>query len=146
MYVTDAILLLDSAHHDISTREYQYLNKQSIRVFFILNINNDILSQLAGINIINASGTADYLRRRFIDLSCDEPPEHNQQVYLTHAESVILRLYMSGLSSSQISQIITVKKKTVYSHVRNILHKTGIKKVTHLTILKTILNFHLSHS
>lgn len=146
IYPTNVILLMDGAHHEISTQEYQHLNKRNIPVFFILNINNDILSQLSGINILNACDTADSLRKSLVNLSRDELPSYDQQVYLTHTESVILRLYISGLSSLQISQKITVDKKTVYSHIRNILHKTGIKKIRHLTLLKSILYFHLSHS
>ncbi|EPD2429768.1 LuxR C-terminal-related transcriptional regulator [Klebsiella sp. BA397-4A_EMB] len=48
------------------------------------------------------------------------------------------------MSALQISQEITVKKRTVSTHLQNILHKTGIKKTYHLMLLKNILSFHLA--
>ncbi|MBW4926406.1 LuxR C-terminal-related transcriptional regulator, partial [Klebsiella pneumoniae] len=95
------------------------------------------------INILNAYGTAEELRRRLINILCGDIPSHHR-VYLTRMESVILQLYVNGLSALQISQEITVKKRTVSTHLQNILHKTGIKKTYHLMLLKNILSFHLA--
>ncbi len=143
-YPRDAILLLDGASHNISVREYKHINQLNTPVYFILNIRNEILSHLAGINILNAHGTAEGLRRRLINILCGDIPSHNHRVYLTRMESVILQLYVNGLSALQISQEITVKKRTVSTHLQNILHKTGIKKTYHLMLLKNILSFHLA--
>ncbi|WP_227516871.1 helix-turn-helix transcriptional regulator [Klebsiella pneumoniae] len=143
-YPRDAILLLDGASHNISVREYKHINQLNTPVYFILNIRNEILSHLAGINILNAYGTAEGLRRRLINILCGDIPSHNHRVYLTRMESVILQLYVNGLSALQISQEITVKKRTVSTHLQNILHKTGIKKTYHLMLLKNILSFHLA--
>lgn len=145
MYSTNATVLLDGAHHNISIQEFQHLSNKKINILFILNVNNDSLSQLVGVDILNACDTVDVLKRKLIKISCGDLQDYGWHVYLTRTESVILRLYLNGLSPLQISREILVKKKTVYSHIRKILHKTGVKKITHLTLLRNILNYHLSH-
>ncbi|HGZ0401424.1 TPA: DNA-binding response regulator, partial [Klebsiella pneumoniae] len=46
---------------------------------------------------------------------------------------------------TQISEKTAIRKKTLITHTRNILNKTGVKHHNHLNILKNILGIHLAH-
>ncbi|XFP16449.1 LuxR C-terminal-related transcriptional regulator (plasmid) [Klebsiella pneumoniae] len=64
---------------------------------------------------------------------------------LIKKEAFVLRLYIDGFSLTQISQKVAISKKTLSTHTRRILNKTGVKHHNHLNILKNILGIHLVH-
>jgi DNA-binding CsgD family transcriptional regulator len=142
---SNVIILLDGVNHKVSIKEYSYLKKIGLPVFFILNTNCNVNSTLIGINIINAREAITILKDRMISLFNGGGQLDYKPINLTKKESFILRLYIDGLSLTQISEKPAIRKKTLITHTRNILNKTGVKHHNHLNILKNILGIHLAH-
>ena len=142
---SNAIFLLDGVNHKISIKEYSYLKKIGSPVFFILNTNCKVNSTLIGINIIDAHEAILILKDIMLSLFNGGKQLDYKPINLTKKESFVLRLYIDGLSLTQISEKIAIRKKTLLTHTRNILNKTGVKHHNHLNILKNILGIHLAY-
>jgi two-component system NarL family response regulator len=54
-------------------------------------------------------------------------------VYLTPTERRVLRLVAQGLTNQQVADELKVSRRTVESHVSNMLNKIGLANRTELT-------------
>ena len=55
--------------------------------------------------------------------------------HLTNTERRIIELLTFSFSYSMIAKTLNISDKTVYAHVRNIIQKTGIKRVMYMRLL-----------
>jgi DNA-binding CsgD family transcriptional regulator len=62
----------------------------------------------------------------------DEISQHQKP--LTERETEVLKLLSKGLSNKEISDSLNISIHTVISHRKNLIHKTGIKSQSGLTI------------
>ncbi|USC03941.1 helix-turn-helix domain-containing protein [Klebsiella pneumoniae] len=138
-------IIVDGINHAITCNGYRSLDYQNIPVFFYLNVNRCLFSHLSGINILDASATTECLQNRLVNIFTMDQLNYANRVFFTRKETYILHLYLSGMTSLQISQNITVNHRTVGCHLRHILEKTGIKNSAHIPLLKNILIYHLAH-
>lgn len=67
--------------------------------------------------------------------------EYNNR-YLTHREIMVLQWLIAGKSADEIAVIMTVSKRTVEAHIRNMKEKFNCYKLTQLVHRATILNIH----
>ena len=63
-----AFIIVDGINHAITCNGYRSLNYQNIPIFFYLNANRCLFSHLSGINILDATATAECLQS--VTMSC----------------------------------------------------------------------------
>lgn len=135
-----ALVILDVKLPDLSgyevCRSLRDEFGEDLPIFFVSGERTDAYDRTAGLLV----GADDYIMKPFEadellarirratarSTSRDAPPASAPPFDLTSRESEVLRLIAAGLGSHAIAQRLVISRKTVSSHVQNVLGKLGV--------------------